>query len=216
MKVLIDGENYRKGSAEVLKKERIIAHSKEVLDYDVRGLLSDVLEAAELEISYYSSKIKLPHGYTPSQEILDRVEEIREHARSWVSSLERQGINYLKAGYLKVKSAKPCRNCGETQEVLQEKGVDVRLATDIVEHAFMSPQEPIVVMSSDSDLIPALLSAKRKGVHITYVCFAGFVNKAISGTADETVSISTQKVKRYFTRVGPSETAEQQTLLPPE
>jgi NYN domain-containing protein len=199
MRVFIDGENCRKGLADVLKRASVITSSREITEYGLKNLLADILENSDLTISYYASKIKLPHGHTPSAEVLTRVEQIREYTRSWVPSLERQGINYLKAGYLKVKSTKPCRNCNETQEVLQEKGVDVKVATDIVEHAFTNPDEPLVIFSSDSDLIPALNSAKSKGVHLTYICFAGSVNRAIDGVADETVSISTEKAKRYFT-----------------
>ena len=52
----------------------------------------------DLELSYYSSQIKLPAGYTPQPEILEHVEVIKEHSRIWVAVLTKQGVEYIKAG----------------------------------------------------------------------------------------------------------------------
>lgn len=167
--------------------------------YKLRDLLVDVLDSgSDLEINYYASKIKLPHGYTPSGDVMAHVNIIRQFTRHWVPALERQGINYVKAGYLKVKSGTKCPNCGHVQDVLQEKGVDVRVATDILSAAYTEDKATIVLFSSDSDLIPALSRAKSQGAKIIYVCFADYMNYAVSKVANETVSIPTEKAKKYF------------------
>jgi len=153
---------------------------------------------SDLEIKYYASKIKLPHGYTPVADVMAHVNVIRQFTRHWVPALERQGITYIKAGYLKVKSGTRCPNCAHTQDMLQEKGVDVRLATDVLSAAYTEKGATIVLLSSDSDLIPALLRAKSQGARIIYVCFADYMNYAVSKVANETVSIPTEKVKKYL------------------
>lgn len=124
--------------------------------YRLRDLLSDVLETTEFEINYYSSEIRLPNGYQPSEDVMQHVTTIREYTRKWVPTLKAQNITYVKAGYLKVKPAKECRNCHVSQDVLQEKGVDVRLATDMLEDAHSGQQNTIILLSSDTDLCPAL------------------------------------------------------------
>ena len=42
------------------------------------------------------------------------------------------------------------------------------------------------------------ITAKEQGAKITYVCFADYVNSAISSVANKKVSIPTKKVKKYF------------------
>jgi uncharacterized LabA/DUF88 family protein len=200
MQVYIDGENCRKGLVRVLQDTGLIHNSREMTTYKLRELLVDVLNSdSGLEINYYASKIKLPHGYTPAADVMAHVNVIRQFTRQWVPTLERQGITYVKAGYLKVKSGTKCPNCGHVQDVLQEKGVDVRVATDVLSAAYTQEKPTIVLFSSDSDLIPALARAKEQGAKIIYVCFADYVNYAVSRVADETVSIPTEKVKKYFT-----------------
>ncbi|HKU19154.1 MAG TPA: NYN domain-containing protein [Candidatus Saccharimonadales bacterium] len=197
MKVYIDGENCRKGLTRVLKEGGDISNSRDMATYRLRELLNDVLETKEVEISYYASYIKLPNGYQPAGEVLHHVQKIKEYSRKWVPALEKQGIEYVKAGYLKVKSAKECRNCHEIQDILQEKGVDVRLATEMLEDAFTGKQSVIVVMSSDTDLCPAIHKIRAHGAKVIYVAFADWVDRAVSAAADETVTISIAKVRKY-------------------
>jgi hypothetical protein len=199
MQVYIDGENCRKGLVRVLQGTGLIHNSREMTSYRLRDLLKDVLDTKDdLDINYYASKIKLPFGYTPAADVMAHVNIIRQFTRHWVSSLERQDINYVKAGYLKVKSASKCPNCGHVHDILQEKGVDVRVATDILSAAYTDNKPTIVLFSSDSDLIPALQRAKEQDAKIIYVCFADYVNFAVSKVANETVSIPTEKVKSYY------------------
>ena len=197
MNIYIDGENFRKGITELLVSVGTIKNSREMTAYPLRKLLEDVLAEEELNIRYYASKIKLPQGYSPSQETIKHVDLIKEFTRGWVASLEAQDIEYIKAGSLKVKTAKACRKCGHAQEVLQEKGVDVRMAADIFEDVYVKKEKLIILMSSDTDLCPVLHKVKKQGAKIIYVCFAARTNRAISAVADETVAISTAKVKKY-------------------
>lgn len=197
MKVYIDGENFRQGLTELLKESKIIKDSRALTSYPIRKLIEDVLAENGLELSYYASKIKLPKGFKPSQETLEHVEKIQEFNRFWVPNLARQEIEYVKAGSLKVKVAKPCRKCHHKQEVLQEKGVDVRLAVDMLKDVVDGQQKVVAVFSSDTDLCPALHEIKRRKAKVVYICFSDRTNRAISAVAHETVSISTAKVKYY-------------------
>ena len=198
MKVYVDGENFRHGLANVLMAEGLIANSRELTAFPLRQVLTDVLAITDLEIAYYTSKIKLPRGYKPSEAILNRASEINEFNRKWTAALLRQDIEHIKAGYLKVKSGEPCRKCGERIEILQEKGVDVRIAVDIVTQISRGKRSQLALMSSDTDLIPAIDRARKQGVHVVYVCFGEAVNRAVSASVDETITISNAKVAQYF------------------
>ncbi|HKR82383.1 MAG TPA: NYN domain-containing protein [Candidatus Saccharimonadales bacterium] len=201
MRVYIDGENFRKGLTKILKDSKVIKNDRELTAYPIRALLEDVLGAENIDISYYASKIKLPNGYTPSKHILNHVQIIQEFTRKWVPTLAGQQIDYIKAGNLKVKSSKECSNCHQVQDVLQEKGVDVRIAIDMLEDVYDKKQKTVVIMSSDTDLCPALHSIKKRRARVIYVCFADSTNRAVSAVANETVSISIEKLKKYAGRV---------------
>jgi uncharacterized LabA/DUF88 family protein len=198
LKIYIDGENCRKGLTRVLISEGTITGSREMENYNLRALLVDMLASEDIAVSYYASEIKLPNGYTPSNDVMQHVTRIREYSRKWVPALKEQGINYIKAGNLKVKTAKECRNCHEVQEVLQEKGVDVRIAADMLEEAYTESDTTIVIMSSDTDLCPALHKIRAKGVKVIYIGFADSINRAVSAVANETLTVSIPKVNQYF------------------
>lgn len=48
----------------------------------------------------------------------------------------------------------------------KEKGVDIMIAIDIVEHAINKKTEAIILVSGDADFIPALDLAKKNGIEI--------------------------------------------------
>ena len=196
--VYIDGENFRKNLVRSLIDAHLLTSERNLLSYPIRTLIKDVLESDEVAIKYYASKIKMPVGYVPSDNTLQQVESIKEYSRHWVASLLSQQISYIKAGNLKVRSSKPCRNCHTSQDILQEKGVDVRIALDILESAYeIGPENAIIIASSDTDLCPVIHKVQAKGIRVVYLCFATQINRALSAVANETVAISEGKLRRY-------------------
>lgn len=198
MKIYVDGENFRHGVAGILQRARLIESSRTIEYYPLRSLLADVLGIEELQISYYAAKIKLPRGYDPSPAVQERADQIRELSRKWVAGLVQQNIEYTKAGYLKLRSSEPCSKCGRVQESLVEKGVDVRIAVDIISDSHVTDNPIIALLSSDSDLIPALDRLKTSVIKVIYICFADSVNRAMSSMADETITIPILKVQQLY------------------
>ena len=70
MKVYIDGENFRHGLSNILKDAGIIKDTNEMVSFPVKSLLRDLTESKDLDIVYFASNIKLPSGYTPSEETM--------------------------------------------------------------------------------------------------------------------------------------------------
>ncbi|MFI7481062.1 NYN domain-containing protein [Kocuria sp. M1R5S2] len=61
-----------------------------------------------------------------------------------------------------------------TQFYVQEKGIDVSLAVDLVEAAMTGAYDAMVVFSCDTDLLPALELVKRiQRVHMEIACWTG-------------------------------------------
>ena len=59
-----------------------------------------------------------------------------------------------------------CPECGEVEERLREKGVDVNLAIDLVHLAHKDAYDVGVVFSTDTDFVPAILLARELGVTV--------------------------------------------------
>ena len=112
--------------------------------------------------------------------------------------LKSQDINYIKAGNLKVKEGKECNHCHKTQEILQEKGVDVRIALYMLELSYRTKNTNIVSISSDTDLCPSYHKIRKRKCKTTYICFSDSVNRAVAAATDETITITPQKVISYF------------------
>ena len=60
----------------------------------------------------------------------------------------------------------------ENSGVFQEKGVDVHIAVDLLTGAYDNCYDTAVLVSSDTDLIPAIHGVRRKGKKIEYIGFA--------------------------------------------
>ena len=196
--VFVDGENFRQRVVELLCHQGVIADKNAYFSLDVRGLIEDVLGISGVEINYYASEIKTPKGYTPSVRIQRQVDGIKENSRRWVAMLKRQDINYIKAGNLKVKEGKECNHCHKTQEILQEKGVDVRMALDMLELSYKTKNTSVVSVSSNTDLCPSYHKIRKRKCKTTYICFSDSVNRAVAAATDETITITPQKVMSYF------------------
>ncbi len=185
MNVYIDGENLRHRLVSVLLSAGLIADSEDHFHLDIVGLLAGALGEKPEAINYYTTHIKVPEFEIP-QRLLEHIEAIQSSSHYWVDELTSQGINVVKAGELKVRESSPCYHCGKKTEVLHEKGVDVRLATDMVLAAVKDKVPHIVVLSSDADMLPALEVVHHAGTKITYLCFAEDLNQAVAAEADDT------------------------------
>ena len=77
-----------------------------------------------------------------------------------IAQLRKHGV-YYKFGYL-LKS----------KGVFHEKGVDVHLAVDMLVAAYENLTDRILLVSSDTDLLPAIKKAQEKGKSVEYIGFS--------------------------------------------
>lgn len=191
--VLVDGENFVHRVEEILKKQKLIKSRADLkkIDYDV--IFGFAKNATK---NYYSTILRMPK---PDHPLYKTAEKIRSWQSAWTPYLKFKGVNYVKAGYLRVRDGKKCPKCGETTEVLLEKGVDVKIAVDMVANA--EKGATLYLVSSDTDLLPAITEAKKRGAKVVYVAFEGNEIKLISKYASETKIIKKSQVKRAFKEV---------------
>lgn len=193
MKVFIDGENMRHRLVSVLEGAHKIKDSEDYFKADLRALIGNNLPEQPEQISYYTTRIRQPDFDIP-ETLRDKITSIQESHRRWIAELTNQGIRVVKAGLLKVHENAPCYHCGRRTMVLQEKGVDVRMATEMVLAATRDGARTIVVLSSDTDMIPALEVVRAAGTRVIYMCFEDEVNEALKLSTDELVTYSREDI----------------------
>lgn len=102
--------------------------------------------------TYYVGKVR-SKGDTKS-------EELRSGQQRLIAGLQRAGW-CVEFGHIM-----------ETKGVFQEKGVDVHMAVDLLKGAYDNRYDMAVLVSSDTDLIPAVHGVRQKGKKIEYIGFA--------------------------------------------
>ena len=187
--LLIDGENFVHGILHNLSKQDIIKRRSQLKRFNPLVVADDIANFEKGDIHYFTTKISLPPKDHP---LFKKAEAMRQWNAKWVPFLSNRGVKFISAGMLKVRDGRRCDHCGKKTEILLEKGVDVRLGVDI---ATADSKTNLFVFSSDSDLIPAFLAAKSKGVKVAYVAIDGQVNRALSKAASKTIIINNKTIK---------------------
>jgi uncharacterized LabA/DUF88 family protein len=197
MKVFIDGENLRHRLVSVLYSEHLLHDRDDLFKFDVRRLIESAVGDKPESISYYTTRIVQPDFEIPEL-LAKKIDHIMGAHRRWVSMLTNQNITVVKAGNLKVKESNACYHCGRRTMVLHEKGVDVRLAAEIVVAAVHEGAKEVGIISSDADMIPALEIAKGGGAKIIYITFEEEITDAMTKIADKVVIYSRQQIVDSF------------------
>lgn len=197
MKVLVDGENLRHQIAAVLQQHKKISDKNAYFGYDLKAFLEEVTQEKKVNINYYTTRIRQPRFKIPGK-LQKNITAINTSNRAWSADLKNQGVNIIKAGYLRVRESSACIHCGKKTLVLQEKGVDVRVATDLVLSGNQFKQ--IALVSSDSDLTPAIEATKKAGVYVYYICYSAKLNRSIAAIAHKTITFDDNQVLKHFKR----------------
>lgn len=198
MIVFIDGENLRHRLKDILIDKKYIDKTEDSFAFQLSGLLENRLGRKPDQIIYYTTKLRKPDRSLPKR-VQNNFEAIRIANRSWLSRLQNQGIEVVKAGYLNIRETNKCLYCGKTTLTPQEKGVDVRLAIDILQAAVIQKKKEIVVISSDTDLLPAFRVISSTKTDLFYMAINDHINRALSGEATKTIVISKDDIIKAHT-----------------
>ncbi|MFH1588796.1 MAG: NYN domain-containing protein [Candidatus Diapherotrites archaeon] len=77
-----------------------------------------------------------------------------------------------------------------------EKGVDVRLAVDIVTHAYSNLYDTGIIVSGDADFVPAIKAAQDFGKKITNVSFPKTKSFHLNQTCNQTITITQKEYEK--------------------
>ena len=160
--VVIDGSNFYHR----LKEPQVDLHNLLKFDY---ASFAKWLANEEKIISqtYYIGTVRAKPGDR-------RAQKLRRNQQKLFSHLEKSGWQIDRGFILR------------TGRSFHEKGVDVKIAVDIVVGAYENLYDRLILVSSDTDLLPALQVARKKGKEIEYVGFSHAASHALIEHATET------------------------------
>lgn len=186
--LFIDGENFKGKIKTIFKennKEKPIWHT-----YDFKNLFNKILTDVKIDKKiFYFARIK------EHSDSIDKSKQLIEEQRLLKTHLEKQGFEVILSGsvqgHLKEET--------NTKKIIvfKEKGVDVKIAVDMVSLACDKKVKEIFLASSDSDLQPAIKEVTNRKVKCIYIGFESKPNKGLSYTTNRTILIRNSELFEF-------------------
>jgi uncharacterized LabA/DUF88 family protein len=193
--ILIDGENLIHGLCGLLSNKNTKYDRFDLINYDFRGLVKEILPKPKAyKIYWFGTKLKL---YRQSEYLIQKTRLAIDFQSHFINKLQDQGINFIKAGYLRARETEPCATCKKTHWKLTEKGVDVSIAVEMVSNANKNTE--IVIISADTDLLPAFKASSKLGATLISVTYSNIKSTALSKESYRTIYIDKGLAQKYIT-----------------
>ncbi len=151
--VQFDGSNF-------YNKVKKLVPGIHLTNFDYLSFAKKITKIMPHQVIYYIGEIKKYPGNAKSQRLY-------ASQQSLFFNLRKQNIE-IKLGYLLLSNGK-----------YHEKGVDVQIAVDIVRGAIKNEYDISYLISSDTDLLPAIKTARDEGKKIIYVAFKDYMSRAL-------------------------------------
>jgi uncharacterized LabA/DUF88 family protein len=160
--------------------------------YDFKGLFDKVLAGVAVDRRvFYFARVK------EHKESKEKSKELIEEQRLLKTHLEKQGFEVVLSGRVRGQM----EQVGSKKVlVFKEKGVDVKIAVDMVVAACDKTVAEIILASSDSDLQPAIKEIRARYIQCLYLGFETQPNKGISYTTNRTILIRDAEVMEFRER----------------
>lgn len=182
----IDGENLKNYIKTVLRVEGIKEKNFDIENFDLSSLFKSPLKGIKIsEKRYYSAKIRY-HPKTPKKS-----KELILKQRVQKTNLEKQKIDFIIGGNVRPQEIKLN---GKKKTIFREKGVDVKIAVDLVTNTCDKTIKTAILCSSDSDLQPAVKEITKRGVEVIYLGFEINPNKGLTYTTNRTILIRNSEI----------------------
>lgn len=168
--LLIDGSNF------YFKLKDL--HLNQLLSFDFRKFTDYIVGQDKLVGScYYVGKIR--------QDGTKKTEEMFANQQKLIALLKRSGFRYS-LGYLL-----------RTGNKYHEKGVDVQIATDMLIASYENQCDKIILVSSDTDLGPAIKKARQKGKRVEYIGFSHSPSVAMVSFCSSSRLLTKEEIRKF-------------------
>ena len=187
--LFIDGENFLYKVEDALKEAGVPKHKIDTNRLNLSSLTAEVLTGYSItKKTFYSAKLRM------FEETKEKSRMLIHKQRVLKQNLEKQGFEFLLAGNVRPQKV---RADGKNAYVFKEKGVDVKIAVDLVSLSCDKKMDMAILCSSDSDLQPAITEVKRRGVKVIYLGFEISPNKGLTFTCNKTILFRNSEILKY-------------------
>lgn len=169
--ILIDGSNF------FFKLKDLRLHR--LLKFDFDKFAKYLAKSNKIvESRYYVGRVR-QDGTNKSKQLFDGQQKL-------IGRLKKSNFRYC-LGYL-------LKNDG----IYHEKGVDVQVAIDLVIAAYENICDRIILISSDTDLMPAIKKAQQKGKIVEYIGFSHMPSVAMVSCCKESRLIAKDEIDQFI------------------
>lgn len=169
--LLVDGSNFYYKLKDL--------HLQDQLRFDFKSFLKILTGNNNLvSATYYVGSVK-----TGSDKLMDKQHRKQQ---TLLSHLKNNGIRYS-LGYLMKSKGR-----------FHEKGVDVQMAVDILINSYEDLVDEIILISSDTDLIPAIKQAIKLGKEVEYIGFSHKPSMALKSICTRTKLLFRNDLERLL------------------
>ena len=173
--LFVDGENFIYKIEDVLKSKKIRKGQVDIASINFNKFFAKTLKDFKVSKKiFYAAKLHFhPETEKKSNELIKNQRKLR-------NTLLGQGFEFIMAGHVRGQKI-------GNKIIFREKGVDVKIAVDLVSLAADKKLKTAILCSSDSDLQPAVIEIRRRKVEVVYLGFEMNPNKGLSYTTNRTV-----------------------------
>ncbi|OGD82797.1 hypothetical protein A3A54_02070 [Candidatus Curtissbacteria bacterium RIFCSPLOWO2_01_FULL_39_62] len=184
--LFIDGENFLYKIKDVLKQENLPQSKTSLAEIDLGKLFKEPLKGFDIKRKiFYVARLHIhPETDKKSGDLIKLQRKLR-------NSLVNQGYEFIIAGNVRAQKV-------DSKIVFREKGVDVKIAVDLVSLACDKKLTTAILCSSDSDLQPAVKEIRERGVEVIYLGFEASPNKGLTYTTDRTILLRNSEVSTIY------------------
>ena len=160
--IIIDGNNF------YFKIKTLGVKKHKSTEFDYRGFAKWLAQGRKIiGRNYYVGVVRAKPGDTKGQTMRKKQQQLFAHLTS-----KSQKYNVIR-GYLM-----------NSRGSYHEKGVDVRMAVDLIVGSYEDKFDNAILVSSDTDLIPALKHIRKQGKKVEYIGFSNKPSFALQKEAD--------------------------------
>ena len=188
--LFIDGRNFISKIKSVLNPKNDKNKEIDFSIYNFTGLLDKVLSdiVIDKKIFYIGRLVRHSKTKEKSDELIERQRKLKNH-------LEKQGFKVIYAG--RVRGHEETCPKGHKFLTFKEKGVDVRIAIDMITFSRNKEFKTAIIGSSDSDLQSVVRELENQGVERIYLGFEISPNKGLTYTTNRTILIRNSELAEF-------------------
>lgn len=176
--IFIDGSNFYHKLKELSAK---FDDKKRLLDFDYRSFSQWLVEQNEVAgMRYYVGAISRNKGDKKSEELYANQQKL-------LARLHNQGIPVVLGTLIQ-----------HPDKSFHEKGVDVRLAVEMIRFARQNAYDIAYLVSSDTDLVAAVEEVQSFGKTVQYVGIAKGQSFGLTKIADDVRLLRPEDIERFF------------------